>query len=425
MIRERMRGWLGQYDADGLFRHTFVVMLFTHVGSVMNMLFHVVMGRALSQVEYGVLASMLGVVLIFGTPLMAVQTTLAHFSARLREEGRPGAVRGLVAQWYRKASWVVVPVAVAGILFSGRLAAFFQLESRAPVLLVSGICAATILLMIIPGVLQGLQSFIWMCMTVNVWGIMRLVLGAALVLTLGRLAVYALAAQAVSVLLAIGVGFWGLHAVLRGAPREEGVFPGAGRYFALSLVGLACFGFLMNADVVMVKHLFDPVRAGVFAQAATIGRTVIFLSQPVVTALFPKVVSAGSASRGHHVTLLRGIGLSVATIGAAALLCVLFPGVPLLVLYDQHDPSPEQVRLVRLVTLAMSPLGLTYLLLSFEMAQHRFRLILPLGACALAYIVGVAIWHAALTQVVAVLAAVSVASAVGLLVCLLGQRMIR
>ena len=69
------------------------------------------------------------------------------------------------------------------------------------------------------------------------------------------------------------------------------------------------------------------------------------------------------------------------------------------------------VALVRWVCLAMSPLGFTYVLVHFEMAQHRFACMPWLLACAGAYVGGVALWHETVLQVVAVLGAASLASA--------------
>ena len=68
---------------EGLLRHSFLLMAATQVANVSNLLFQMVMGRALTEVQYGVLSSMLGVVLVVATPMEAVRTAFAHFAARL------------------------------------------------------------------------------------------------------------------------------------------------------------------------------------------------------------------------------------------------------------------------------------------------------------------------------------------------------
>ena len=66
----------------------------------------------------------------------------------------------------------------------------------------------------------------------------------------------------------------------------------------------------------------------------------------------------------------------------------------------------------------MSPLGIAYLLMNFEMAQHRFACMIPLFVCALGYVVGVTLWHDQLHYVAIVLGAVGTVAAVSLVALL-------
>jgi len=161
----------------------------------------------------------------------------------------------------------------------------------------------------------------------------------------------------------------------------------------------------------LVRH-FQPDEAGLFSRAATIGRSVVFLPMPIAMAMFPKVISSGGSTHGSRTTLLHAFGLVALLIGAAVAATWALPWLPLRILYDVSEPTPEMIHLVRVVTLAMSPLGLTYLLLNFEMAQHRFHTIPWLLILATAYIGGVAFWHDTVNQIILVLGAVSLLSAI-------------
>lgn len=411
-----------RYDRDGLLRHSLIVMVFIHLGSVMNLVFHMVMGRVLSKEEYGILASMLGVVLIVATPMMALQSTLAHFSARFVQEDRKGSVRCLIGYWYKRLVPISLLVLVVAYAFRSYFQMYFQLPTTGPILATGSVVALVLLMPVIPGIFQGLQRFFWMCVSVNTWGGVRLILGTILVFTVGRYATCGLAAQAVGVACSFAIGVAGLLYVLRDEPAGDREISGIGQYFVKAFITLASFGFLMNADVVMVKHYFAPERAGLFARSATIARTVIFLCQPIAMALFPKVVSKGEAEAGHRMTLLRAVGIAAALIGAAVLVCLALPQLPMRVIFGEAQSTAEQLFLVRIVTLSMSPLAMTLLLVNFQVAQHRFALLGPLMLCAIGYAAGVAIWHESLMQVVTILASVSLASAVLLVVGLPWKR---
>ncbi|MCG2659142.1 MAG: hypothetical protein L6437_02715, partial [Kiritimatiellae bacterium] len=190
-------------------------------------------------------------------------------------------------------------------------------------------------------------------------------------------------------------------------PTDQAL-PGTYAYLGHTLMVLACFAFLMNADMLIVKHYFSPDQSGFYARAATIGRTIIFLPTPIAVALFPKTVSDGAASAQHNRLLWKALFYTAIIIFPAALVCALFPQLPLGVLYRDWQPGAAMCRLVRCTIWAMSPLSLAFIIMNFELSQNRFRIILPLILCVAGYLIGVALWHASVLQIVAVLAAVSV-----------------
>ena len=62
-----------------------------------NYLFHVVISRLLGPSDYGALAALLAVVLVFSIPLGVIQTAVADKTATLRSVGRDDDVRPLAA----------------------------------------------------------------------------------------------------------------------------------------------------------------------------------------------------------------------------------------------------------------------------------------------------------------------------------------
>jgi O-antigen/teichoic acid export membrane protein len=397
---------------DGLLRHSLVLMAATQVGNAANLLFHVVMGHKLAAAEYGILAAMLGIVLIIATPMGALQMAMAHYTALLVQEGRPGAVPHLVRRLSRNLAIPTVVVLAMGVLASPQIAGFFHLDNPMPVVLTCFVLAAALLIPILVGALQGLQSFMWMSICAQSWGVVRLVVSTVLVSVAGAVAEWGIAGHALGACASVVFGFWGLRWNLKSVPPLDEHVTGVMRYCAQSLLILAGFGVLMNADIVMVKHFFsDAHEAGLFARAATIGRTMVFLTMPIAMAMFPKVTSTGTTDAHNWKTLISAIAYVMVILVAAACLCSFFAWVPLWILYNDRTPTPEMIRLVRWVVFAMAPMGLTYLLMNFQMAQRRFKPSYFLLACAAAYVIGVTLFHQTVWQVVAVLGSVSLLSA--------------
>ncbi len=398
---------------DGLLKHSLILMAATQVGNVANLLFHVVMGHKLEPAEYGVLSAMLGIILIIATPMDALRVAMAHYVALLVQGGKSGAVPHLVRRWCRNLAIPALVVLAGGILACSHIAAFFHLEDATPVILMCFVLAGGLLMPILIGALQGLQSFLWMSASQHIWGVVRLVAGALFVTLIAASAEWGLMGQLLGVCASVAIGIWGMRWNVRGPEVVEERVKGVTRYVMQSLLMIAGFAVLMNADVVMVKHFFpDAQEAGLFARAATIGRTMVFVTMPIALAMFPKVASTGTTDAHNWKTLFSAILYVGVILVAAASVCAFFAWIPLLILYGDREPTPEMIRLVRWVVCAMAPLGLTHLLMNFQIAQRRFTPAWFLLACAAGYVVGVTLFHETVWQVVTVLGIVSTLSVV-------------
>jgi O-antigen/teichoic acid export membrane protein len=401
---KRIRSLLAKYDTDNLYRDSLLVILLTNVGSVTNLLFHVVMGNMLSADQYAVLASLLGVYLIFTTPTLAIQNTLAHFAGHMDQSGRRGDIRRLSRQWLIRISMVLLPLGILAALLTPLWRDLMHLESGAAVLIVLGMIISAFYLPVFVGALQGVQSFFWMCVTANGWAVIRIVVGAVMVIALGALAVYGLAGHLAGVLLSLVVGVIIFLRYIPGGQETTLPLERSDKYLFLSIISLFSFSVLMTGDVVLVKMFFaEEADYAPYSQASTIARIIFFVCQPIANALFPKVISKGTRSSGHNTTLWKALGLSGLAIFGAVFVCILIPRVPLFVLYHVTDASPHLISLVRWVTVAIAPLGLTFMIMNFEMAQHRFGFVAPLIACATVFVVGTWLFHSSLLQFVLVL----------------------
>ncbi|MDP2989272.1 MAG: hypothetical protein Q8O57_01740, partial [Kiritimatiellota bacterium] len=302
-----------------------------------------------------------------------------------------------------------------GMLFSQPLAVFFKLPDRGALFMVLIILSISFFSPVINATFSGIQAFGWASVSGMSVGVVRLIVGGALGCFVAASAKWALIGHGVGVIVSVGIAMAGLWGILRNSSPTDQALPGTQAYLWLTLVMLACFSFLMNADMLIVKHYFSPDQSGFYARAATIGRIIIFLPMPITGALFPKTVSDGASSAQHNRLLWKALFYTAIIIIPGALVCTLFPQLPLGIVYHDWQPDAAMCRLVRCTIWAMSPLGLAFIIMNFELSQNRFRIILPLILCVAGYLAGVSIWHASVLQVVTVLAIVSVLALLTLL----------
>jgi dolichol-phosphate mannosyltransferase len=406
-------------ERDHLVGHSVILLACAQAANVTNLLFQASMMRMLDAAEYGTLIAMLGVFAAITMPLAALPWAVAYFTAGCIRDGRVREARGLVAAVTRDAMVSGGIMLALAAVASGPLVRYFKLDGSAPLLLTIAAVAASVGCSAFMGALQGSQGFAWLAGIGFIGSAARLLL-AALFVALGGAAAGALLGHAVSMLVVAIVAVLGVWQVLGKGWERPARLPGFYRYclqYALAYVG---YGILMNADVVLVKHYFAADEAGRYAVAAMVGRIILFLPQPIVMAMFPKVVSDGEATRASWRTLGKAIVLACLVLGGTALLCTLFAQTVLLVL--SGDPSPDLVPLVRLMAWGLCPLSLTFFIMNFELAQRRMTVVLPLLACAGGYLACLARWHASMQQVVLMLAAAGVTALLSTVACLPWRR---
>lgn len=402
-----------KHDEGGLVRHGLLLVVATFLGALCNAVLHMALGRLLPNAEYGAFIAMLGLIMVVATPMLALQNTLAHFVSHFVQENRASEIRPLFFHWAKIFTALTVVLITAAWLGRGKLAAVWQV-SPGLIVLTFAVLAASLWMYLFLGLLQGRQWFVWLAWAPQAWGVVRLVLGVIFAYWISATAFAALAAQGFGVLSVLALCL--LATLLMRLPRGAGhVRPAETyRYLGSAVVCLAGYAMLMNLDTTLAKLYFDEEVAGLFAKAATIARTAVFLPVPVAAALFPKVTSTGELTDVSWRLLLRGLAFSGLLIAAVVGVCLLWPALPWTILYGRWtaEDAAFAAQLTRGMVLAMCPLALAYLMLNFEMAQRRFRWCYALVPCSLFYVGGVALFHQHPLQIALLLGAMNLLAAV-------------
>lgn len=165
-------------------------------------------------------------------------------------------------------------------------------------------------------------------------------------------------------------------------------------------VAVALLGQIVvnNSDVLLVKALFAPAAAGLYAALALIGRIVFFATWSVVTALFPVVAQRQQRGEPHRGLLGLGLGL----VAGAGLPIVagawLWPDAVVRLLFgaDYLAAAP----LLWLYALATTLYALANVVVSYRLAlgQGGGAWLVLLGGVA--QVAAIARFHATLDQVV-------------------------
>lgn len=378
------------------FRQSGWMMVATTVGGALMYAVHMV-ARQMPKEEYGVFTTLLQTVSLASIPAMGLQGVFTQQAAGVltpaHEREMAGMVRGVLRGTF--VIWLIM--SGAAFLFQRQILAALKIANPAALWMTVGIGLAALWRPVVQGVLQGRQNFLWLGNVMIADGVGRFGAVCIIVGLLAHHAAGAMVSVLMGYLLVTAVGGWFARDTLRGpaAPVNWGAW--LRRVVPLTL-GLGVGTFMLAADMIFVQRFFSKEQTGFYAAAGMIGRALVYFTTPVAAVMFPKL--ARSKATGQKTNALAlALGVTALAGAGAALVCSLFPTLPLRIVYDKSflDVSGP---LVPWFAWSMLPLTLATVLLNSLMAHSRFEAVPWLVAVAAGYGLTLYFRHESFIQVI-------------------------
>ena len=330
--------------------------------NVLNYLYHLGMLRMLTIAEYGVLATLLAIVYIITIFTESVQTVLTKYAAAEQETGK---IKNLFLRSMRKALFVATVLFMIYLLVAIPLAS--MLKIRYSLMVLTGfIIFAMFLVALGRGILQGRKMFRALGNTMMFEGIVKLVIGIALVY-LGWKVYGALVGAIVGVMAAFLYSLWAIRPVLR-AREKHVATPTIYQYSWPAFITICTLMVFYNLDILIAKIVFDEVTAGLYAITAVIAKTILFATQPIGRAMFP--LTASEKDRRNQGNVFRtALIILVGFIALALLAFYFFPGLIIFIFTGKSLPPVAAVLFY--AAIATSLLALTNLVIFYRLSQGR------------------------------------------------------
>ena len=391
-------------ESDGLVGHGSILLAATVITGIANYFFHFYMVRALSYEDYGILFSLLAIVMVLSVPATSIHTVITKYVSKFRARNENGKIAFLFFHSTKKLLFFGTLLLVIFILLSGQLSSFLKIPSRIPVVVVGFVLLSFFIVPVPFGTLQGLQKFTFLGVSIILASILRVLFGIFLV-RLGFSVNGALAASFFSGVIAFLIVFVPLSIFYKGEQIDRNIQTGEMyKFFLPTLLALGSLNIITYIDVPLVKHFFSPSEAGFYSTAALLGKAFLFPPMALAAAMFPKVSGYGNESR---FLLNNTLLFSVLLLILGILVCLFFPKFILTVLEEKKDLTPlffsTTIPLLRLFGIAMSPFALTNVLIYYNLARHETKFLYFLLPGALLQIIVLSIFHMSLLQVVFIL----------------------
>jgi len=366
-LKKSLRLILGQ-EISQFLGGSFITVLGSLLAGFLGYLYHLLMGRLLGPSGYGVLASLLSLLYVFGVPTATFSLVATKFAADFKKS----------RQFLEKTEKKSFLFSLLFFLFFGALtpliASFLHLQALLPILLI-GLCLALGFLVTFKGaILQGRLNFVPLAVggTAN----------AAIKLLLGIIFVYfGLGINGAILPMVIGAifsYFYFQHFLTNKEvmAKEEASPPKLTNkeiwgYTKPIFFFTLAFALLYSLDVIFARHFLAPQEAGWYGALSTLGKIIYFLVSPLSLVLFP--MASRKKSQEEKSDRLFRFSFSLAILIAIFLTAAyfLFPNLILRVFYgEQFLPAAPYLGLFGVF---LSFYSLAYFLGNFMLSQEKTK----------------------------------------------------
>jgi len=379
------------------------VFIASMVVNVCNYLFHIFMSRSLGPIDYGVLASLFSIFIIVSVPAGSLQMVTVKHVSGFKAHQESGKTRLLLKRSLRSISLLAALVFVLLLLSSRYLSSFLHLPSRLSLIIIGAALVLTIISPVTLGVLQGLQQFGYFGIDIMVGGVSKLIF-AVLFVYLGLRVVGATLGLLLGSFFALLLAIFLLRSLLSKEGNARDCSPqseSARGYFLAVAVTSLCYMVLINVDILLVKHFFEPSQAGQYAAASILAKIVFYLPGAIIMVMFPRASELYALREESQPVLKKSLFYGAALSGSAVLLFFIRPSFVVKVLFgEQYIPT---VPLIGLFGLAMFFFILANILSMYQLSVSKLKFLKILVIATILEVALVSIFHTTLTQVILIL----------------------
>lgn len=301
---------------------SFFIFIGSIFSNILAFLFNLFLARNLAATDYGIYASLLSIITLFGIPAQAFTPVIVRFATSYFSKQEAKKARFFYFESFKYMFIVSFCIFWLIVIFSHFLLNFFHLNNTYYIVLTAGIIAFSYLGLVNNAFLQSLLKFGFMSFIGGFGSLLKLIVGAVLVF-MGFRVFGGLFAVLFMSIASILLGFIPLRFLLKKADKTK-VGISKREIFAyaipttIAVLGLTSF---ISTDVILVRHFFNSEQAGLYAGLSLVGRVIFYFTGPISMVMFPLIIKR------------HALGKNFNNLFYLAILLVLLPSFSIMVFY--------------------------------------------------------------------------------------------
>lgn len=364
-----------------------------------NFLFNLFMTRNLSNADYGILASTISLISLPALMAAAVVPVVVQFAGNYFAQNKIDLVRGFYYQIKKYFIIIAFSIFLIMMVFIPFISSFLHIEDTSLLVMTAIIVFIGIIHTINMAFIQAKLAFPSI-VGINIFSaFLKFIFGVGAVL-IGFSVNGGIGAILLSSILAYIVSFYPIRFLF----RKEGHAPKVGRRQLLSygmtstltIIGITSF---ITADILLVKHFFDPNSAGIYAALALIGKVIFYLVSPIGSVMFSVVVQKYSNKENIVNTFILALFLVLLPSGILTIIYYLFPD-PAILFFTKKTENLVVSPMLGLMGLYMASYAILYIVTNFYLSINKTKISAPILLGAAMQIIGILFFHDNFYQII-------------------------
>lgn len=268
-------------------RDNFILFISNFILGFFGYLYQFYLGRVLGPADYGIIGALFAIAYIEGVSFNTIFATTTKFTASLKAKNELNKLNPLFFSLLKNLLILGTLIFLIFLISSRNIASFLNINDLTPVILVGLFFIIAILIPINRGILQGLQSFKYLGINFILEGITKFIFVVILV-KLGFGVNGAMIALILSYLIPFIVSYCKVRKLVGNEKGKYDIRPLI-KYSLPVLLSLLSLTLVFTLDVILVKHLLDPISAGHYSAISLLGKVIFFASTSISMVMFAKV----------------------------------------------------------------------------------------------------------------------------------------
>ncbi len=400
-----LRRKLRKGHSEDVFNQFLTLGGFSAGAAVLLFALHLVMARLLGPESYASFGTYVAILYTAFFCLTSIHLIITRFISYHRSRYQYEQINYIITHSLRIlfiagfAAFIILLAAARGV------ALFFHLTGIASTVLLGFAIWFVILSPVFEGAFKGLEDFRGIGRMRLIESGIRLLAATGLVL-LGFGVPGALFGLGIGTFVALMFSYRDLYRIMRLKIVKPDLTQ-MRRFAVPVLLTIVSISLLLNLDIILVKHFFDPAQAGVFAAASLVAKVPFFISMVFVGVMFPKITQLHADGKNATPILRNALQVVVPLVAVFTLLSFFFAGPLFSLLFGAgYVIGPT----LGFYVFGMGCLSITVLLAVYLLAvrEDSIAFAIPIFLVVFAALLG--IFHGSLTQVMVVVMLVMVAA---------------